>query len=158
MIGVILAVILVLAIAGCIAGAVLFNSKKRHNKKLFITCIGVACACFVLFMTIPFSIHTVEPGQVAVVKVWGDAKYTRTPGTYFDFWISNEYEIYDTTVQQENITDMCYSSDAQTMDVNIVVQYRIQSDKAIEIANNYKGLDRLRQLISRVAIGETKSV
>ena len=158
MIGAILAIILVLVIAGCIAGAVLFNSKKRYNKKLFITCVAVACACFALFLTVPFSIHTVEPGQVAVVKVWGDAKYTRTPGTYFDFWISNEYAIYDTTVQQENIATMCYSSDAQTMDVNIVVQYQIQSNKAIEIANNYGGLERLSQRIQSVSIDKAKTV
>ncbi|MDE7454382.1 MAG: hypothetical protein K2M64_00965 [Clostridia bacterium] len=158
MIGTILAVLLVLVIAGCIAGAVLFRSKKFRNKKFFIACVAVACACFAVFMVVPFSIHTVQTGQVAVVKVWGDAKYYRTPGTYFDFWISNEYEVYDTTVQQENITDMCYSSDAQTMDVNIVVQYRIQPTRAIEIANNYKGLEALKQLISKVAIGETKSV
>lgn len=158
MIGAILAIILVMVIAGCIFGAVVFNSKKRHNKKLFTICIAVACACFVLFMTIPFSIHTVEPGQIAVVKVWGDAKYTRTPGTYFDFWISNEYEMYDTTVQQQEIPTMCYSSDAQTMDVNIVVQYKIQPSKAIEIANNYHGLTGLRDLIGNVAIGKTKTV
>lgn len=158
MIGVILAIIFVLVIAACIAGAVIFNSKKRRNKKLFITCVAVACACFVLFMTIPFSIHTVQPGQVAVVKVWGDAKYTRGPGTYFDFWISNQYEIYDTTVQQEDIATMCYSSDAQTMDVNLVVQYQIQSNKAIDIANNYGGLERLSQRIQSVSIDKAKTV
>ena len=158
MIGIILAIIFVMVIAACIAGAVIFNSKKRRNKKLFITCVSVACACFVLFMTVPFSIHTVQPGHVAVVKVWGDAKYTRSPGTYFDFWISNQYEIYDTTVQQEDIATMCYSSDAQTMDVNIVVQYQIQSNKAIDIANNYGGLERLSQRIQSVSIDKAKTV
>lgn len=158
MIGVILAIILVMVIAACIAGAVVFNGKKHRNKKFFIACVAVACSCFVLFMTVPFSVHTVEPGQVAVVKVWGEAKYTRTSGTYFDFWISNQYEIYDTTVQQEDIATMCYSSDAQTMDVNIVVQYQIQSNKAIEIANNYGGLERLSQRIQSVSIDKAKTV
>lgn len=158
MIGAILAIILVLVVAAGIAGAVVFSSKKHRNKKLFITCVATAAACFVLFMTVPFSIHTVQPGQVAVVKVWGDAKYTRSPGTYFDFWISNQYEIYDTTVQQEDIATMCYSSDAQTMDVSIVVQYQIQSNKSIEIANNYGGLERLSQRIQSVSIDKAKTV
>jgi len=158
MIVTILAIIFVLLTAAAIAGSVIFHSKKHRNKKLFAVCVSVACACFVLFMTVPFSIHTVQPGQVAVVKVWGDAKYTRHSGTYFDFWVSKQYEIYDTTVQQEDIATMCYSSDAQTMDVNIVVQYQIQSEKAIQIANNYGGLERLSQRIQSVSIDKVKTV
>ncbi|MCM1194823.1 MAG: prohibitin family protein [Corallococcus sp.] len=158
MLGTILAIVLILAIVGSVVGAVLFRSKKRYNNKFFVACVSVAAACCALFLTVPFSIHTVEPGQVAVVKVWGDAKYVRSPGTYFDFWISNEYAIYDTTVQQEDISTMCYSSDAQTMDVNIVVQYQIQSEKAIQIANNYGGLERLSQRIQSVSIDKAKTV
>lgn len=158
MIATILALILVLAIAGSIFGAVFFRTKKHFNKKIAVTCIVSACVCFALFMTVPFSINTVQPGQVAVVKVWGKAEYTRTPGTYFDFWIFKQYETYDATVQQEEIETMCYSSDAQAMDVNIVVQYKIQTDKAVEIANDYKGLNVLRGLISNVAIGKAKTV
>lgn len=158
MIGVILAVILVLAIGGCIAGAVIFNTKKHRSKKWFVTCVSVAAACFVLFMFIPFSVHTVQPGQVAVVKVWGKAEYTRTPGTYFDFWVSNQYDYYDATVQQKEIETMCYSSDAQAMDVAIVVQYQIQPDRGVEIANKYRGLDNLSRLISNVSIDKAKTV
>lgn len=158
MIGIILALILVACIAGCIAVAVISNTRKHKNKKRFIGFIAAAGICFVLFLIIPFSVHTVEPGQVAVVKVWGDAKYFRNSGTYFDFWISNQYEVYDATVQQEEIVTMCYSSDAQAMDVALAVQYKIQSDKAIEIANNYKGLKRIKELISNVAIDKAKIV
>ena len=158
MIGTILAVIFVLAIAGSIFGAVFFRTKKHRNKKFAITFLVSACACFALFLVLPFSIHTVQPGRVAVVKVWGKAEYTRTPGTYFDFWISKQYDMYDTTVQQEEIDTMCYSSDAQAMDVNLVVQYQIQSDKAVEIANNYNGLDKLNRLINKVAIDKAKTV
>lgn len=158
MLGVIVAIILVLLVGACIAGAILFRSKKHRNNKFFIACVSVACVGFVVFMTVPFSINTVQPGQVAVVKVWGEARYTRNPGTYFDFWISNQYEVYDTTVQQEDIATMCYSSDAQTMDVNIVVQYQIQSNRSIEIANNYGGLERLSQRIQSVSIDKAKTV
>lgn len=158
MIGTILAIIFVLAIAGSVFGVVFFRTKKHRNKNLTITFLVSACACFVLFMTLPFSIHTVQPGQVAVVKVWGKAEYTRMPGTYFDFWISKQYDMYDATVQQQEIDTMCYSSDAQAMDVSIVVQYKMQSDKAVEVANNYKGLDKLNRLISNVAIDKAKTV
>lgn len=158
MLGTILAVVLILLVAGCVVGAVLFHSKKFRNRKLFTVCVSVACACFAVLLVVPFSIHTVQPGQVAVVKVWGKAEYIRTPGMYFDFWLSKQYETYDTTVQQEEIDTMCYSSDAQAMDVDIVVQYQIQSDRAVEIANNYKGLNKLSRLVSNVAIDKAKTV
>ena len=158
MIGIILGILLALVMAGCIAAAVIFRTKKRANKTRFIAFAVSACCAFALFITIPFSLHTVQPGQVAVVKVWGKAAYTRTAGTYFDFWINKQYEMYDTTVQQEEIDTMCYSSDAQAMDVNLVVQYQIQADKAVEIANNYNGLDKLNRLINKVAIDKAKTV
>ena len=158
MIGILFGLLLALVTAGCVAAAVIFRTKKRANKTRFIAFAVSACCAFALFMTIPFSLHTVQPGQVAVVKVWGKAAYTRTAGTYFDFWINKQYEIYDTTVQQEEIDTMCYSSDAQAMDVNLVVQYQIQADKAVEIANNYNGLDKLNRLINKVAIDKAKTV
>lgn len=109
-------------------------------------------------MIVPFSVHTVEPGQIAVVKVLGKAEHVRASGTYFDFWLTREYEIFDATVQQEEIETMCYSSDAQTMDVSLVVQYQIQPEHAIQIANNYGQLSMLKQRVRSVAIDKAKTV
>ena len=158
MIGVILALILVLVTGGCVAGAVIFRSRKHFNKKYFTVCVAVACVAMAVFMILPFSLHTVEPGQVAVVKVLGRAEYVRTPGTYFDFWFTRQYDILDTTVQQEQIDTMCYSSDAQTMDVMLVVQFQIRKDKAIEIDNNYNSLDRLTERVRSISEDKAKTV
>lgn len=158
MIGAILAIVLVVILGGSVAGAVLFRSKRRFNKKLFNVCVVIASVCVTVFVTLPFSLHTVQPGQVAVVKVLGKAEYTRSPGTYFDFWLTRDYAIFDTTVQQEEIKTMCYSSDAQTMDVSLVVQYQIQTNKAIDIANNYGRLDMLTQRVRSVSIDKAKTV
>ena len=158
MIGIILALVLVAVIVGCVVGAVLFRSKKRYNKKLFTVCVSVACAAFAVFMLLPFSVHTVEPGQVAVVKVLGKAEYVRTPGTYLDFWLTRQYDYIDTTVQQEEIDTMCYSSDAQTMDVTVVVQFQIQKDKAIDIDNNYNSLTRLTEKVRSISESNVKTV
>ena len=99
-----------------------------------------------------------QPGQVGVVKVWGKAAYNRTSGTYFDFGFPNSTICTILPFSREEIDTMCYSSDAQAMDVNLVVQYQIQADKAVEIANNYNGLDKLNRLINKVAIDKAKTV
>lgn len=111
-----------------------------------------------LFVFIPFSIRQVDAGEVAVVKVWGEAKEVRTAGMHFDFWLSHKYEKYDIKVQQSIIETQAYSSDGQTMDIELVLQFQIQSDKAIEIYKNYGGLEMLRNKIETVSTEKMKSV
>ena len=111
-----------------------------------------------LFIFIPFSIHQVDAGQVAVVKVWGEAKEVRGAGMHFDFWLSHRYEKYDIKVQQAVIETQAYSSDGQTMDIELVIQFQIQSDKAVDIYKNYGGLEMLQNKIETVSTEKMKSV
>ncbi len=119
---------------------------------------GVAAVFAILFVLIPFSFHTVEAGEVAVVKHLGKANSVRTAGTYFDFWVTETYEFYDAKVQNLDIRTTAYSKDAQTMDVTMTVQYQIDTGKAIEIATNYGNLETLSGKIQSVTIEKTKSV
>lgn len=117
-----------------------------------------ALLCAGLFIFIPFSIRQIDEGEVAVVKVWGEAKEVRTAGMHFDSWISTKYERYDIKVQQALIETQAYSSDGQTMDIELVIQYQIQADKAIDIYKNYGGLEMLQSRITTVATEKMKSV
>lgn len=131
------------------------NKKNLIQGTIYSILIGV---CFFTLIIVPGSIHQVEAGQVAVVKVWGEAKEVRTAGIYYDFWLSRHYEIYDAKVQQVQMKTSAYSKDAQTMDIELVVQYQIQQDKAIDIAKVYGGLEMLENRIETVSIEKTKSV
>ncbi len=119
---------------------------------------GAAVAALLLFLLIPFSFHTVQAGQTAVVKHLGEARAVRTAGTYFDFWVTESYEFYDSKVQNLDIKTTAYSSDAQTMSINLTLQYQIDSTRAIEIANNYGTLDTLSNRIESVTEEKSKSV
>lgn len=123
-----------------------------------ISGIAGAVVFLLLFIFIPFSIRQIDEGEVAVVKVWGEVKEVRTAGMYFDSWISTKYERYDIKVQQAVIETQAYSSDGQTMDIELVIQYQIQSDKAIDIYKNYGGLEMLQSKITTVATEKMKSV
>lgn len=132
------------------------GDKKNPIRGTFYAClIGV---CVLVLIVVPGSIHQVEAGQVVVVKVWGEAKEVRTAGIYYDFWLSRYYEIYDSKVQQVTMEASAYSKDAQTMDIELVVQYQIQQDKAINIAKTYGGLEMLENRIETVSVEKTKSV
>ena len=133
----------------------LFNSKNR--KAGTITGI-IGIVLVIAFFLIPFSFHTVDTGEVAVVKRLGEAKYVRTPGTYFDFWITKSYQEYDAKVQNVEIDTATYSSDAQTMDVQMTLQYQIMSDRVIDIAKQYGSLELLQNRIESIAIEKTKAV
>ena len=106
---------------------------------------------------IPSSFHTVEAGEVAVVKHLGEARLVRTAGTYFDFWVTEKYEYYDAKVQNMKISTQAYSKDAQTMDIAMNVQYKIDESKVIEIANQYGTIDLLANRIESIATEKTKA-
>ena len=148
----------VLFLAGTGAGAFfLFRYFKKKKKNQGIIGAVVAAVSALLFLFIPFSFHTVQAGQVAVVKHLGKAEKVRTAGTYFDFWLTETYDVYDAKVQNMEIRTQAYSKDAQTMDVTMTVQYQINAGKVIEIANKYGSLNMLANRIESIAIEKAKS-
>lgn len=134
------------------------KNKVKKNKVNLILGILLSFVSLVLLIFIPGSIHQINAGQVAVVKVWGDAKEVRTAGIHYDNWISHKYEIYNTTVQQIPIQTSAYSSDSQPMDIQLYIQYQIQQENAMKIATNYGKLEMLESRIETIAIERMKSV
>lgn len=155
-IGVILGLVTaILAIAAGIGAGVLFyNEYKVGGVLTTVACIALV----IVFICVPFSFHTVDTGEIAVVKQLGEAKFTRTAGTHYDFWMTDTYTRYDTKVQNVNITTSAYSSDAQTMDIAMTLQYQIIPDRVIDIAREYGTLEVLQSRIQSIAIEKTKSV
>lgn len=144
----------VLAAIGVVVAVISLKTKKKSG----ITAGVVMALVFgLLFAVIPPSFHTVQSGEVAVVKVLGEAKNVRSAGTYFDFWLTNTYDIYDAKVQNMEIATQAYSKDAQTMGVNMTVQYKIDVSKTIEIANQYGSMDVLANRIQSIATEKAKA-
>jgi regulator of protease activity HflC (stomatin/prohibitin superfamily) len=148
-------VLFVLAVAAGIGAGYLFYDERRAGG----TCSVIACVVLVIaFLCIPFSIKTVDTGEIAVVKEMGKIVDTRDAGTHFDFWMTRNYEKYDTKVRQLDITTQSYSNDKQTMDVAMTVQYQVKTDSVKEIARTYGGLTALEGKIQSIAIERTKAV
>lgn len=154
-IGLIAAFIIAVFVLAMIAGSV-FSFRK--SGKLKFAFIALALIGVLAFVIVPPSLRTVQTGEVAVVKHLGLAKEVKTPGTYFSFWLTDTYDYYDTKVQNIDISTAAYSSDAQTMDVQMTLQYRIVSDKVLNIANQYGSLATLQSRIQSIAIEKTKSI
>ena len=133
------------------------NTEVKQSKKGIIGVI-VAAVCVIVLLLVPFSLHTVNTGEVAVVKVFGEARDIRPAGIHFDFWLTKSYERYDTKIQKIDISTASYSSDAQTMDIEMTVQYQIDADKVLEITQNYGSLELLQQKIESVVVEQTKAV
>jgi regulator of protease activity HflC (stomatin/prohibitin superfamily) len=72
--------------------------------------------------------------------------------------MTKSYTRYDTKVQNVDIMTSAYSSDAQTMDIAMTLQYQIIEDHVIDIAREYGTLDVLQNRIQSIAIEKTKSV
>ena len=164
-IGGIIAVLLIIGIVASITFLALQKKKSGGKNKVpappsimsKIT-LGVAIVLLVGLILIPGSFHTVDTGEVAVVKHLGEARHVRSAGTYFDFWLTETYDYYDARVQNAEISTAAYSKDAQTMDILMTIQYQIDTSKTIEIANKYGSLAILGNRIQSVATEKAKSV
>jgi regulator of protease activity HflC (stomatin/prohibitin superfamily) len=155
-IGILLGIIFIAAAIGLGFAAC---SAFDNSRSVGGACSVVGCIIMVIaFLAIPFSIRTVDTGNIAVVKQLGEAKYIRSAGTHFDFWMTKTYTTYDAKVQNVDITTSAYSSDAQTMEIAMTLQYQIISDKVVDIAKEYGTLDILQNRIQSIAIEKTKSV
>lgn len=135
-----------------------YDGKMRRAKAGMFASIAAGVALLGLVICVPGSFHQVETGTVAVVKQLGVIKEVRTPGTYFDFYMVNSYETYDTKVQQDKIITAAYSKDGQTMDLEVFLQYQVQVEHIKEIATQYGNLDALQSRIETQTIEKTKAV
>lgn len=155
-IGIILGIVFfTLIVGGFIAAGVLFDNCHTGGGICAAIFAIVMILCFIL---VPFSFHTVDTGEVAVVKHLGEVKEVRNAGTHYDEWVTNSYQYYDAKVQNVDIETAAYSSDAQTMNVQMTLQYQIMSDKVMDIAKQYGSLEILQNRIQSIAIEKTKSV
>ena len=140
------------------------NNKNNYvnvgsNKSLLTKVSGaLAGISVVALLLVPYSFHQVEVGQVAVVKSLGKVVGTRMPGTYFDFYLVNDYIYFDTTIQRLEVDTESYSSDAQTMDIQMTVQYKIDPLKVVDILTEYLNMESLATRIEKVAADNVKSV
>lgn len=165
-IGILLGILFFAAlVGGIVITAVAYNKNYGYysrtgdkSNKGIIAGVVVMVIALLLLITIPGSFHTVQTGEVAVIKTLGEAKDVRGPGTNFDFWMIKSYDYYDTKVQNVEITTAAYSSDAQTMDVQMTLQYQIMTDKVLDIAKQYGSLDALQARIQSIAVEKTKAV
>ncbi len=144
---------------GTALGLALFGYSVYKKKNRTVVALGAIVGIIFggLLLTIPASFHTINAGEIAVVKHLGEARTVRTAGTYFDFWLTEKYEIYDAKVQNMEITTQAYSKDAQTMDIVMTVQYKIDESKAIDIANQYGSIEILANRIESIATEKAKA-
>lgn len=155
-IGIIVGIVLVVAAIGLFIGAYTCYDNGMDTGK--VICLILALVCCLSFIVVPFSFHTVNSGELAVVRNLGKITGTRDAGTNFDLWFTTSYHKYDTKVQNVEITTAAYSSDAQTMDVAMTLQYQIMPDKVTNIATQYGTLEVLQGRIQSIVIEKTKAV
>lgn len=156
MVGFIVGFVIVLLTAAAAFGTYVCKCKKKTGASVVLGILSAAL--LIAFILIPFSFHTVDAGEVAVVKHFGEAKAVRSAGLHFDLWATNTYVVYDARVQKVDIETMTYSSDAQTMDVSMTLQYSINPDEVIEITKQYGSLDLLQAKLESIVIEKTKAV
>ena len=135
-----------------------YNDSEEHKLTPIIIFIQLAIAMFVCTIFIPGNIHQVNTGEVAVVRQMGKVTGTRQPGLYWDFYMTNSYESFDTKVREISIETQTYSKDNQIIGVTADLQYTIDSAQVDKIATEYGSIDKLESKINSIALDNIKSV
>jgi regulator of protease activity HflC (stomatin/prohibitin superfamily) len=154
--GIFIGLIIAAAAIGC--GIWAFCSFDNDNAIIGTIATILCIVAIIAFIIVPWSFHTVDTGEVAVVKHFGEAKEVKQPGLNYNFWGTHKFVYLDTKVQDLPIEAVTYSSDAQTMSVQMNVQFKIREDKALEIVKTYGTLEALTSRIQSVIIEQPKTV
>lgn len=155
--GIIVGIFIGLLFAGAVTWLFVAVSYECGLWQKIVAGIGIGVT-FLAFVFIPFSFTQIDTGEAAVVKVWGEAKEIKGEGLNFDSWISTRYIKYDLKTQEVNSEISAYSQDAQSMTANLTVQFRVQSDKLLEINKEYGELDVLTERIKAISEEKAKVV
>ena len=136
-------------------GSMIFSRARRKSGIVF-SVLAIVSLVFAVF--IPGNIHQVDATQVAIVKNFGTITGTRSAGISWDFYMTNEYIYYPTTIQEISLDSQAYSSDTQYIGLTVEMQYKIDEARAAEIEKTYRGLENLESKIKVVAIDKVKAV
>lgn len=134
-----------------------------ERKKMMRTglTIGTAVVAGLIGLTVVGgSWYTVDQGERGVVLRNGAITGTAEPGLGFKMPIVDKVVDIDIRTRAnlyENV--MAYSRDQQTAGLNVSVNYRVPSDKVLEVYENYGSVDNLRsRVLDRKVFDETKNV
>ena len=155
-------ILLIVFIAATVVFAILAGreilKKSSYNKKPFIIYATLAAVGLAGSIFVPGNIHQVNTGEVAVVRHLGKVSGIREAGIYWDFYMTNQYEIYDTKVREINIETQTYSKDNQIIGVTANLQYTIDTANVDKIATEYGAIEKLESKINSIALDNIKSV
>ncbi|MDR1735572.1 MAG: prohibitin family protein [Oscillospiraceae bacterium] len=137
------------------AGVMAYKSPKKNVRRGMIAAAAVSV---LLLLIVPGSLFTVSTGEIGVVKVFGEARETVTPGMNFKPWFSHTVEIYDIKTRQITIDFAAYSKDAQTVTGNLAVQYQIAPDEVLDISREFGVVEVLEERLKAIINERAKSV
>ncbi|MDP2865560.1 MAG: prohibitin family protein [Elusimicrobiota bacterium] len=107
------------------------NMDKDFSMKMLIPVVAVAVAVFAFS-----SFFIVPPGEVAIKTRLGAIVDSYSEGLNFKIPFLENVTKFSIQIQRANIKTQAFSKDLQTMNVNLVVNHRIQKETAVSIFRN----------------------
>ncbi len=102
--------------------------------------IAAVIALVTLIAINPFTV--IGAGEVGVVTHWGAYSYTLPPGAHFVTPLVSSVDKFDVQVQKEQADASGASSDLQTVNTSVAVNYQIDKEKVgdlyVRIGDDYK--------------------
>jgi len=100
--------------------------------------------------------HTVEPGTVGVLVVWGELQAEAfAEGFYWESWFGERYYNYDARIQKVEAKASASSKDLQVVSTTVALNYRVKREDVVDIYRNIGPLTILTGNIIDPALQES---
>ena len=127
-------------------------------KKIFII-ISASVLALVGLITFFTSINIIREGEIGVVRRIGVVTETLTPGGWnMRFSWIHDIERYDIRVREADLRFVANSSDAQIVEGQVAVHYRVNPVFVISIVQEYGPLEVMEARLHAMLLQETQNV
>ena len=131
--------------------------KDNIVKKLGIGILAGALVFLIIISVFP-SLFTVQTGEVATVRRFGVVEESVGPGLHFRLWFIHSIDRYDITVRQISFDFTAYSVDAQNVQGSVAIQYMINPESVVLIAEQFGRIYALEQRLYGIMMQEVQNV
>lgn len=126
-----------------------FNKHKRYIPLLVVGLI--------ILITLVDGFFTIQPGEVGLKIRLGKIVDSYSEGLYFKIPFIETIDRFSIRIRRADIHTSAFSNDMQTIEVDMVINYRIEKNTVVSIYRNL-GPDYVKSVIDPIAQESVKSI
>ncbi|MDR3086212.1 MAG: hypothetical protein LBU47_07865 [Christensenellaceae bacterium] len=128
----------------------LFFLFSRLGRRMLAVLVPLGILLVLFLVLFASSVRIVNATEALLIKEWGNVKEVKRAGFNTINVFSQTGELYNLETQQVDLSFQAYSKDAQAVEVQMTMQYIIDSTRIPDIARQFGSQSMLAQKLSKI--------